>query len=76
VISEIDIWRADDLMLRRSGDKALEESAARADELAAQDDHHGAVVWRRITDAVSQLANNTPPDPAALIIRNLVPQPD
>jgi hypothetical protein len=57
VIPEIDIWRAANLMLKRYGDKALEESAARADELAAQDDFNGAAVWRRIIDAVGQLAN-------------------
>jgi hypothetical protein len=61
VIPEIDIWRAANLMIKRYGDKALEESAARADELAAQDDHNGTVVWRRIADAVGQLANNTQP---------------
>jgi DNA invertase Pin-like site-specific DNA recombinase len=55
--------RAANLMLKRYGEKALGESAARADELAAQDDHNGAAVWRRITDAVGQLANNTPPGP-------------
>jgi hypothetical protein len=49
VIPEIDIWRAANLMLKRYGDKALEESAKRADELAAQDDYNGAAVWRRIT---------------------------
>ena len=32
-------------------------------ELVAQDDHNGAAVWRRITDAVVQLANTTPPGP-------------
>ena len=42
VTPEIDIWRAANLMLKRYGEKALEESAARADELAAQDDY-----WRR-----------------------------
>ena len=41
VIPEIDIWRAANLMLKRYGDKAVEESAARADELAAQDDYKG-----------------------------------
>ena len=61
VIFEIDIWRAANLMLKWYGDKALEESAARADKLAAQDDYNGAAVWRRITDAVGQLANQTPP---------------
>ena len=61
MIPEIDIWRAAQLMLRRYGDKALEESSARADELMAAGDYNGAVVWRRITDAVPQLANTTPP---------------
>jgi hypothetical protein len=63
VIPEIDIWRTASLMLKRYRDKALEESAARAHELAAQDDYNGAAVWRRITDAVGQLANQTPPGP-------------
>jgi hypothetical protein len=48
-------------MLRRYGDKALVESAARANELAAQDDYHGQATWRRITEAVRHLANMTPP---------------
>jgi hypothetical protein len=63
VIPEIDIWRAANLMLKRYGEKALEESATRADELAAGGDHNGAAVWRRITDAVEQLANDIPPGP-------------
>lgn len=63
VIPEIDIWRAANLMLKRYGEKALEESAMRADELAAAGDDHGAAIWRRITDAVGQLANMTPVGP-------------
>jgi hypothetical protein len=39
VIPEIDIWRAADLMLKRYGEKAFEESSTRADELAADVDH-------------------------------------
>ena len=39
MIPEIDIWRAASLMLKRYGEKALEESAARADELFAEQDH-------------------------------------
>ena len=57
MIPEIDIWRAAQLMLKRYGDKALEESAARADELVAAGDDNGAAVWRRITTAVVELAN-------------------
>jgi hypothetical protein len=41
-IPEIDIWRAANLMVKRYGDKALEESSSRADELTAGGDHQGA----------------------------------
>lgn len=61
MIPEIDIRRAANLMLKHYGEKALEESAARVDELATDGDHGGAVTWRRITDALGQLANTTPP---------------
>jgi hypothetical protein len=60
VIPEIDIWRAANLMLKRYGENAHMESAARADELAGAGDHNGEAVWRRITDAVEQLENTTP----------------
>ena len=50
-------------MLKRYGDKAADESAARADDLAAQDDYNGEAVWRRITDAVRQLANQAAAGP-------------
>jgi triphosphoribosyl-dephospho-CoA synthetase len=60
-IEEIDIWRAAQLILKRYGDEALKESGARADELVAAGDDNGAAMWRRITDAVAQLANKTPP---------------
>ena len=53
-------------MLKRYGDKALQESAARADELATAGDGNGAATWRRITAAVLQLANKTPPRADAL----------
>ena len=53
-------------MLNRYGDNALAESMVRADELAAADDQNGAATWRRIADAVVQLANPTPARPGAL----------
>lgn len=43
MIPEIDIWRAAALMLKRYGEQALEESAARADELMSAGDDDGAV---------------------------------
>jgi hypothetical protein len=55
VIPEIDIWRAANLMLKRHGEKALKESAARADELESRGDYDGEATWRRITVVVEQL---------------------
>ena len=47
VIPEIDIWRAANLMLKRYGEKALEESAMRADELEAAADAAVPEIGRR-----------------------------
>jgi hypothetical protein len=42
------------------------KSAVRADELAVQDDYNGAAVWRRISEAVSQLAKHGASRPTTL----------
>jgi hypothetical protein len=43
-------------MLKRYGEKALDESAARANDLALVGDADGAATCRRIMVAVTQLA--------------------
>jgi hypothetical protein len=48
-------------MIKPHGEKALDERAARADELALASDDDGATTWRRNMSAVTQLANKTPP---------------
>ena len=51
-------------MLKRYGDEAQAESAIRMQELALNGDSAGAAVWRRrVTDAIGQLVNTTPPRP-------------
>jgi hypothetical protein len=60
VLPEIDIWRAAQLMLKRYGEKALGESAARADELALAGDDDGATTWRRIMAGVTEFGNKIP----------------
>ena len=50
-------------MLKCCGEKALEESAARADELELAGDDDGVTTWRRIMAAVTELANKIPPGP-------------
>jgi hypothetical protein len=59
MIPEIDIWRAAQLMVKRYGDRPSRK-AARADELAAAGDDNGVATWRRISVAVTGLANMTP----------------
>jgi hypothetical protein len=71
VIPEIEIWHDANLMLKRYGEKALEESAARADELAAQDDSDG-VAHRRCRPARKPNTART----ATLTVRYLIPQSD
>jgi hypothetical protein len=63
LIPQIDIWRVATLMLKRYGDGAMTESAKRADELDQGGDVVGAAIWRRIIDAIEQLANTKPPGP-------------
>ena len=63
MILEIDIWRVAYLMLKRYGEEADIESAIRAEELAEEGDHNGAALWRRVIDAIGQLANTTPLGP-------------
>jgi hypothetical protein len=61
VISEIEIWRAANLLLKHYGHKAGVEAAARAAALKTAGDREGEAVWRRIADAILQLENKTPP---------------
>ena len=60
-IREIEIWRAAVLMLSRYADEAEANSFQRAEELAAEGDHAGAAIWRRVTVAIEQLTDTTGP---------------
>ena len=61
VIREIEIWRVAMLMVNRYADEAEANSFQRAEELAAEGDHAGAAIWRRITVAIEQLTDTTGP---------------
>jgi hypothetical protein len=55
LISDRDVWAAALLMVKRYGDDAMQEAAARADHLAEDGDWVGANVWHRILDAIERL---------------------
>ena len=61
VVREIEIWRVALLMVNRCADEAEANSFGRAEELAAEGDHAGAAIWRRVTVAIEQLTDTTGP---------------
>src|SRR3954447_3640559 len=74
VIREIEIWGVAVLMVNRYADEAEANSFRRAEELrpkcesrrsapklAAEGDHAGAAIWRRVTVAIDQLTDTTGP---------------
>jgi len=60
MISDPDIWRAAQLVIKRHGADAPAFAAQRADELFTEGDYDGAAVWRRILHAVEELQRMKP----------------
>ena len=58
---EIEIWRVAVLMVNRYADEAEANSFLRAEERAAEGDHAGAAIWRRVTVAIEHLTDTTGP---------------
>ena len=55
MIDDRDIWRAAELLVDRYGLGAGVEAEKRADELLSRGDAEGAVTWRLIWEAISDL---------------------
>jgi len=53
VISELDIWRAANLLIRQDGENAEREAARKADSMLNRGDHDGQLVWMRIRRAIA-----------------------
>jgi hypothetical protein len=60
MISDVDIWRAALLMVKRYGDDAVLEAAARASQLMKDGDIAGCTTWQRILDAIERLQAKAP----------------
>jgi hypothetical protein len=63
MISDLDIWRAANLLIRQHGADAELVAASRADEMLARGDLDGQLVWKRIRSAIAEL-HATPTGPA------------
>ena len=55
MISDLDIYRAANLLIDRYGEGALTEAAQMIDRMLAEDDSEGRIVWRRIKRAIEAL---------------------
>ena len=60
MISDRDIWAAAPLMVKRYKVDAMQEAAARADQLLEDGDPAGAGIWHRILDAIERLQAKSP----------------
>lgn len=60
MISDIDLWRAADILIKRYGDDAPIIAAQRADEMLAIGDVEGQLVWKRVLAAVNDLQRAKP----------------
>lgn len=59
-IADIDVWRGAELLIKRHGEDAAIVAAQRADELLAQGDIEGQIVFKRIVEAINELQRQKP----------------
>ncbi len=64
-VSDIDIWRAANLLINQYGDKAWTEAVLKYFEMKRAKDSNGVRVWRRIARAISEFT-----DPSTAVMRN------
>ena len=64
--SDLDLYRAGNLLRKRHGDEAVIHAAMRADELLDAGDLDGVAVWRRIIRAIEELQRKEPRDGEAV----------
>jgi hypothetical protein len=60
VVSDLDIYRSANLLVKRHGEDALIEAAMRADAMLEAGDLDGYAVWKRILRAVEVLQGTGP----------------
>ncbi len=60
MLSDLDLWRAANVMIKRYGDGAATEAAMRADEFLDQGIIDGERLWMRIMQAIEELQRERP----------------
>jgi hypothetical protein len=59
-MTNLDIWRSANILLKRYRGEALFIAARRADALLDQGDHSGCSTWIRIAKAITELERKRP----------------
>jgi hypothetical protein len=59
-ITDIDVWRGAEVLIKQHGEDAAIVAAQRADELLAQGDIEGQIVFKRIVAAINELRRQKP----------------
>ena len=62
MIDDRDAWWAAVLLVKRYGDDAMPEAAARADQLTEVGDWEGANTWHQVLHAIERLQAKAPAD--------------
>ena len=60
ILSDFDIWRAAQAMVKRYSDSAATEAAMRADEFLDQGNLDGKRLWMRIMQTIEELQRERP----------------
>ncbi len=60
MISDLDIYRSANVLIREHGENAALEAAKHADAMLAKGDLEGQVVWKRIVRAVEEIQREEP----------------
>ncbi len=66
MITDLEIYRAANQLVKRYGEDAEFEAAMRADSMIEQGDPEGLAVWKRILKAVDELRAQAPPPGTAV----------
>ena len=61
MITDLDTYRAGNLLIRQHGNEAPIHAAMRVDELLETSDLDGYTVWKRVLKAVEELLDKGPP---------------
>jgi hypothetical protein len=58
MVADPDIFRAAKLLIDQHGEDAVSRASERAEELLTAGDAEGAVIWRRILEAIDELTRS------------------